>query len=69
MDTTLSAPTIDIRERISMAVIHALAQGIAERFHPHKIILFGSYAYGNPRPESEVVWIANFSHSSYGKSL
>jgi len=23
-------------------------------FHPRKIILFGSYAYGKPQPESEV---------------
>ena len=27
---------------------------IAEKFQPEKIILFGSYAYGQPRPESDV---------------
>jgi len=54
MDTTLSVPTIDIRERIPMPVIHSLAQLIAERFHPQRIILFGSYAYGHPLPESDV---------------
>jgi predicted nucleotidyltransferase len=27
---------------------------IALQFQPRKIILFGSYAYGNPRPESDV---------------
>ena len=27
---------------------------IAEEFHPEKIILFGSYAYGRPRPDSDV---------------
>jgi predicted nucleotidyltransferase len=54
MDTSLSVPTIDKRQRISMEVIHVLVSRIAEQFHPHKIILFGSYAYGNPRPESDV---------------
>jgi predicted nucleotidyltransferase len=54
MDTALSVPTIDIRQRIPIHVIHMLAQRIAEMFHPRQIILFGSYAYGNPRPESDV---------------
>lgn len=27
---------------------------IAKQFQPQRIILFGSYAYGNPRPESDV---------------
>ncbi|MCC7161500.1 MAG: nucleotidyltransferase domain-containing protein [Anaerolineae bacterium] len=27
---------------------------IAETLHPEKIILFGSYAYGNPTPDSDV---------------
>ena len=27
---------------------------IAEQFQPEKIILFGSYVYGKPRPESDV---------------
>ncbi len=54
MDTALSVPTIDIRDRIQMSVIHSLAQHIAERFHPQRIILFGSYAYGRPRPESDL---------------
>jgi uncharacterized protein len=54
MDTALSVPTIDIRDRIQTPVIHSLAQRIAEKFHPQRIILFGSYAYGHPRPESDV---------------
>jgi predicted nucleotidyltransferase len=54
MDTALSVPTIDTRERIPMQVISALAQRIAEKFCPLQIILFGSYAYGHPRPESDV---------------
>ena len=54
MDTTLSVPTIDVRERIPTSVIRSLAQRIAERFHPQRIILFGSYAYGHPFRESDV---------------
>lgn len=31
-----------------------MVQQIVTKFHPQKIILFGSYARGNPRPESDV---------------
>ena len=54
MDSTLSAPPIGERIRIPETVIRELARRIAERFHPQRIILFGSYAYGKPRPESDV---------------
>ena len=54
MDGRLSVPTIDVRTRIPEAVIRELARRIAEEFQPERIILFGSYAYGNPRPESDV---------------
>lgn len=39
---------------IAMSAIQALAQRIADRFQPQKIILFGSYAYGHPKPDSDV---------------
>jgi predicted nucleotidyltransferase len=39
---------------IPMAAIRRFARRIAERFHPEKIILFGSYAYGTPHAESDV---------------
>lgn len=29
-------------------------QAIGERFHPHRVILFGSRVYGVPSPESDV---------------
>lgn len=54
MDEILRVPTIDARERIQGDTIRLLARRIADRFHPRKIILFGSYAYGQPRPESDV---------------
>lgn len=37
-----------------MRDIRAVATRIAELFHPDRIILFGSYAYGRPKPESDV---------------
>jgi predicted nucleotidyltransferase len=39
---------------IPQAAIRRLANEIAERFRPEKIILFGSYAYGRPHPDSDV---------------
>jgi predicted nucleotidyltransferase len=39
---------------IPLAAIRRFARRIAERFHPDKIILFGSYAYGQPHEESDV---------------
>ena len=42
------------RRRIPMRAIRAVVQQIAEKFQPERIILFGSYAYGDPRPESDV---------------
>jgi uncharacterized protein len=34
--------------------IELLCRAIALEFHPDKIVLFGSHAYGKPRPESDV---------------
>jgi predicted nucleotidyltransferase len=39
---------------VPRAVIRAYARQIAERFKPDKIILFGSYAYGEPHKDSDV---------------
>lgn len=39
---------------IPMRVIRAFARRVAEYFHPDKIILFGSYAYGTPHEDSDV---------------
>ena len=52
--TLLEVPTIDERERIPQEAIDEVVRQIVEKFHPQKIILFGSYARGNPRPESDV---------------
>ncbi|MBM4035004.1 MAG: nucleotidyltransferase domain-containing protein [Planctomycetes bacterium] len=34
--------------------IKAIVRQIVSRFHPQKVILFGSYAYGEPTPHSDV---------------
>ena len=37
-----------------MRVIRQFARRVAEQFHPDKIVLFGSYAYGMPHADSDV---------------
>jgi len=44
----------NMRERIPQEAIDDTVRQIAEQFDPKQIILFGSYAYGYPRPESDV---------------
>src|SRR5438067_2753494 len=39
---------------VPLSVIRDFARRVAERFHPEKIILFGSYAYGTPHADSDV---------------
>ena len=53
MSVSAVAP-IHIRRRIPIRAIRDVVKQIAEQFQPEKIILFGSYAYGKPRPESDV---------------
>ncbi len=54
MVVAVRVPTIDKRKRIPQKAIDQVVQQIAGKFKPQKIILFGSYARGNPRPESDV---------------
>jgi predicted nucleotidyltransferase len=39
---------------VPMRVIRRYARAIANEFHPDKIILFGSHAYGTPHEDSDV---------------
>ena len=39
---------------ISKSAIRKFANEVARRFNPARIILFGSYAYGRPTPNSDV---------------
>src|SRR5881394_3914022 len=47
-------PHRDRRADIPLAEIRRFAHQVGKRFHPDKIILFGSYAYGTPHAESDV---------------
>jgi uncharacterized protein len=39
---------------VPMSVIRRFARAVVAHFHPEKIILFGSYAYGKPHADSDV---------------
>ena|SRR5947209_4200283 len=39
---------------VPMRVIRRFARGVAEKFRPEQIILFGSHAYGTPHADSDV---------------
>ena len=53
--TKIAEPTQWFRGAdIPMAVIRRFASDVAERFKPNRIILFGSYAYGDPHADSDV---------------
>lgn len=51
--------------------IQNLANNIAHQFNPERIILFGSHAYGSPRPDSDVdlLVLLPFKGKSFWKSL
>jgi uncharacterized protein len=48
-----------------------LCERIVQEFQPVSIILFGSYAYGNPTPDSDVdlLVVLPFNGKSFRKSL
>jgi predicted nucleotidyltransferase len=50
--TAVSTPATG--QQAVMARAQAVAQQIVERFDPERIILFGSHAYGQPGPDSDV---------------
>lgn len=50
----VAVPSIYERDRIPQEAIASVVRQIIAMFRPQKIILFGSYAYGQPQPESDV---------------
>jgi nucleotidyltransferase-like protein len=53
--SSTSEPVVWYRgAHIPMRVIREYARRVAERFQPERIILFGSYAYGQPHADSDV---------------
>lgn len=47
-------PKVDLDKPVPMEAIRFVVARIAEHFKPEKIILFGSHAYGDPKPWSDV---------------
>jgi len=57
MKQKISPQTInwkDLRPKVTETLLMDITKRIAENFHPEKVILFGSYAYGKPTIESDV---------------
>jgi predicted nucleotidyltransferase len=52
--STVYVPNINQRRHIPAQAIDDVARQIIEKFKPQKIVLFGSYARRQPRPESDV---------------
>jgi predicted nucleotidyltransferase len=50
----VQVPPFPTHPHISSQAIEQIVQQIVTQFQPEKIILFGSYASGQPRPESDV---------------
>jgi len=55
---------------IDMEKILQISKAIYDEFNPEKIILFGSYAYGNPQDDSDVdlLVILPYEGSSFSKT-
>ncbi len=49
-----AVPDVMTRRRIPDSAIREVVRQIVTKFSPIKVVLFGSYAHGNPRPESDV---------------
>jgi len=49
------------QHRVSWTAIRRTARQIANQFQPDRIILFGSYAYGRPAPDSDVNFLVVMS--------
>ncbi len=48
---------------LTKKVIKNFALGLAKQFNPEKIILFGSYAYGNPGKDSDIDLLVVLRHN------
>jgi len=54
MNTLFQVPPIDVHRRISYDLITENVLMLVENFSLQKAILFGSYAYGSLRSESDI---------------
>jgi len=44
----------EVKANVTLDDIKAIVEQIVSRFHPEKVILFGSYAHGEPTADSDV---------------
>ena len=51
---------------LTLADIELFCQQVVETFHPHRIVLFGSYATGSARPDSDVDLLIEVEHEAGG---
>lgn len=57
MSNTVKAKVTDwkaLRPAVTDALLADITRRVVEKFQPHKVVLFGSYAYGSPDIESDV---------------
>ena len=54
---------------VSRSAIRKFANEVARQFKPDKIILFGSYAYGKPTPDSDVDLLVVMSQRQVRRDL
>jgi len=52
--SSLPIPSSNKTGQVSNQTIRAIVDHIAAHFKPEQIVLFGSYAYGNPEPWSDL---------------
>jgi uncharacterized protein len=45
---------IDLSKPVPIDAIRALVARLVDKFRPYKVVLFGSHAYGAPKPWSDV---------------
>jgi predicted nucleotidyltransferase len=64
-------PTFEIKLMVDDQTIQDLCNHIVRDFQPDRIILFGSYAYGNPTQDSDVdlLVVLPFEGKNFWKSL
>ena len=43
-----------VRPRVTKRLLAQMSDRIVRAFHPHEVILFGSFAYGRPHQDSDV---------------
>lgn len=55
MPQPTAPPDLDaLRPKVTPELLADMARRIVEAFHPHRVILFGSHAYGAPHKDSDV---------------